>query len=160
MSNYNIYRCSMPREIDEVDKVILDMLQEDARKPFREIAERANVSEATIFVRVRKLLDRGIIKRFSALVSSEQIGRGLTAFVLIDADPKRLQDVYEALSVTDDIYEIYDVTGSYYAIVKIRTTGREKLKDIIDRIGLIEGITRTETAIVFRCIKEETKIKV
>jgi Lrp/AsnC family transcriptional regulator for asnA, asnC and gidA len=160
MSNYNVYRCSMPREIDEVDKVILDMLQEDARKPFREIAERANVSEATIFVRVRKLLDRGIIKRFSALVSSEQIGRGLTAFVLIDADPKRLQDVYEALSVIDDIYEIYDVTGSYYAIVKIRTTGREKLKDIIDRIGLIEGITRTETAIVFRCIKEETKIKV
>lgn len=150
----------MPREIDEVDKVILDMLQEDARKPFREIAERANVSEATIFVRVRKLLERGIIKRFSALVSSEQIGRGLTAFVLIDADPKRLQDVYEALSVIDDIYEIYDVTGSYYAIVKIRTTGREKLKDIIDRIGLIEGITRTETAIVFRCIKEETKIKV
>ncbi len=150
----------MPREIDEVDKVILDMLQEDARKSFREIAERANVSEATIFVRVRKLLDRGIIKRFSALVSSEQIGRGLTAFVLIDADPKRLQDVYEALSVIDDIYEIYDVTGSYYAIVKIRTTDREKLKDIIDRIGLIEGITRTETAIVFRCIKEETKIKV
>ncbi|MCW4027900.1 MAG: Lrp/AsnC family transcriptional regulator [Candidatus Bathyarchaeota archaeon] len=150
----------MPREIDEVDKVILDMLQEDARKSFREIAERANVSEATIFVRVRKLLERGIIKRFSALVSSEQIGRGLTAFVLIDADPKRLQDVYEALSVVDDIYEIYDVTGSYYAIVKIRTTGREKLKDIIDRIGLIEGITRTETAIVFRCIKEETKIKV
>jgi len=150
----------MPREIDEVDKVILDMLQEDARKSFREIAERANVSEATIFVRVRKLLDRGIIKRFSALVSSEQIGRGLTAFVLIDADPKRLQDVYEALSAIDDIYEIYDVTGSYYAIVKIRTTDREKLKDIIDRIGLIEGITRTETAIVFRCIKEETKIKV
>ena len=150
----------MPREIDEVDKVILDMLQEDARKSFREIAERANVSEATIFVRVRKLLERGIIKRFSALVSSEQIGRGLTAFVLIDADPKRLQDVYEALSVVDDIYEIYDVTGSYYAIVKIRTTDREKLKDIIDRIGLIEGITRTETAIVFRCIKEETKIKV
>ncbi len=150
----------MPREIDEVDRVILDMLQEDARKSFREIAERANVSEATIFVRVRKLLDRGIIKRFSALVSSEQIGRGLTAFVLIDADPKRLQDVYEALSVVDDIYEIYDVTGSYYAIVKIRTTDREKLKDIIDRIGLIEGITRTETAIVFRCIKEETKIKV
>jgi len=150
----------MPREIDEVDKVILDMLQEDARKSFREIAERANVSEATIFVRVRKLLERGIIKRFSALVSSEQIGRGLTAFVLIDADPKRLQDVYEALSVIDDIYEIYDVTGSYYAIVKIRTTDREKLKDIIDRIGLIEGITRTETAIVFRCIKEETKIKV
>ncbi|MDH5688110.1 MAG: Lrp/AsnC family transcriptional regulator [Candidatus Bathyarchaeota archaeon] len=149
----------MPREIDETDRVILDMLQEDARKSFREIAESANVSEATIFVRVRKLLERGIIKRFTALVSSEQIGKGLTAFVLMDADPKRLQDVYDALSVIDDIYEIYDVTGSYYAIVKIRTSDREKLKDVIDRIGLIEGITKTETAVVLRCIKEETKIK-
>lgn len=149
----------MPREIDETDRVILDMLQEDARKSFREIAERASVSEATIFVRVRKLLEKGIIKGFTALVSSEQIGKGLTAFVLMDADPKRLQDVYDALSVIDDIYEIYDVTGSYYAIVKIRTSDREKLKDVIDRIGLIEGITKTETAVVLRCIKEETKIK-
>jgi len=117
------------------------------------------VSEATIFVRVRKLLERGIIRGFTALVSSEQIGKGLTAFVLMDADPKRLQDVYDALSVIDDIYEIYDVTGSYYAIVKIRTSDREKLKDVIDRIGLIEGITKTETAVVLRCIKEDTKIK-
>jgi len=43
--------------------------------------------------------------------------------------------------------------------VKIRTSDREKLKDVIDRIGLIEGITKTETAVVLRCIKEDTKIK-
>lgn len=149
----------MPSEIDKTNRVILEMLQEDARKSFREIAERVGVSEATVFVRVRKLLNKGVIKQFTALVSSERVGKGLTAFVLIDADPKKLQDVFDALSGIDDIYEIYDVTGSYYAIVKIRAANREELKDVIDRIGLIDGVTKTETAIVLKCIKEDTKIK-
>ncbi|MFQ6095019.1 MAG: Lrp/AsnC family transcriptional regulator [Candidatus Bathyarchaeia archaeon] len=149
----------MRPEIDEIDRVILEMLQEDARVSFREIAERVGVSEATIFVRVRKLLNKGIIKRFTTLVSPERVGKSLTAFVLIDADPKKLQSVFDALSGIDEIYEIYDVTGSFYAIIKIRTGNREELKDIIDRIGLIDGVTRTETAIVLKCIKENTKIK-
>jgi len=149
----------MPSEIDDVDKVILEMLQEDARISFREIAQRVGVSEATIFLRVKKLVKKGIIKQFTALVSPEHVGKGLMAFVLIDADPKKLQGVFEALSTIDDIYEIYDVTGSYYAIVKIRARDREELKSIIDKIGLIDGVTRTETAIVLKSIKEETKIK-
>ena len=60
----------------------------------------------------------------------------------------------------DDIYEIYDVTGNYYSIVKIRTSSREKLAKIIDQIGMIEGISSTETTIVLRKIKEEFRIKV
>ena len=146
-------------KIDDVDRTILRMLQDDARIAFRKIAEEIGVSEATIFVRVRKLLERGVIKRFTALVSPEMIGKGLTAFVLINADPKKLQNVFKALNEMDDIYEVYDVTGSYYAIVKIRTENRDRLKEIIDKIGLIDGVTSTETAIVLRCLKEETRIK-
>lgn len=149
---------SMSSEIDEVDKVILEMLQDDARSSFRKIAQKIGVSEATIFVRVKKLLTRGVISRFTAIVSPEHVGKGLTAFVLISADPKKLQAVFEALNEIDDICEIYDVTGSYYGVVKIRTKDREELKKIIDKIGLIDGIARTETAIVLKSVKEETKI--
>jgi len=149
----------MSIEIDEVDEVILEMLQEDSRIPFRKIAQRLGVSEATIFVRVKKLSDKGIINRFTTIVSPELVGKGLTAFVLIDADPKKLEKVFESLNEIDDIYEIYDITGSYYAIVKIRTKDREGLKNVIDNIGLIDGVTRTETAIVLKSVKEETKIK-
>ena len=149
----------MSVKIDGVDRTILRMLQDDARIAFRKIAEEIGVSEATIFVRVRKLLERGVIKRFTTLVSPEMIGKGLTAFVLINADPKKLQNVFKALNEMDDIYEVYDVTGSYYAIVKIRTENRDRLKEIIDKIGLIDGVTSTETAIVLKCLKEETRIK-
>jgi DNA-binding Lrp family transcriptional regulator len=134
------------------------MLQDDARVAFRKIAEKVGVSEATVFVRVKKLIENGVIRRFTALVSPELLGKGLTAFVLINADPKRLQHVFEMLAGIEDVYEVYDVTGAYYVIAKIRTSDREKLVKVIDQIGLIEGVTRTETAIVLRSIKEEVRI--
>ena len=149
----------MASKIDDVDRIILEMLQDDARIAFRKIAKKVGVSEATVFVRVKKLMDKGVIKRFTALVSPELLGKNLAAFILLNADPKRLPGVLETLGKMDDIYEAYDVTGTYYAIAKIRTEDREKLAKIIDQIGLIEGVTSTETAIVLRCAKEETRIK-
>jgi Lrp/AsnC family transcriptional regulator for asnA, asnC and gidA len=149
----------MAEELDNIDKAILETLQDDARTPLRKIAEKTGVSEATIFARVKKLLEKGAIKRFTALVSPELLGKSLTAFVLINTNPKRLQMVLASLQDMEDVYEAYDVTGTYYAIAKIRASDREELAKIIDQIGLIDGVTSTETAIVLRCIKEETRIK-
>ncbi|MEM3478784.1 MAG: Lrp/AsnC family transcriptional regulator, partial [Candidatus Bathyarchaeia archaeon] len=84
--------------IDDVDREIIRMLQEDARVSFRKIAEKLNVSEATIFTRVKKLLKKNVIKGFTAIVSPEKVGKNITAFVLINADPKKLHNVLEALS--------------------------------------------------------------
>ena len=150
----------MSVKIDSIDKTILKMLQEDARIAFKRIAEKIGVSEATVFVRVRKLREKGVIRRFTAIVSPELLGKALTAFVLINSEPKKLEEVLDTLSRMDDVYEVYDVTGTYYAIVKIRTENRETLAKIIDRIGMIDGVTRTETAIALRCVKEETRIKI
>ena len=147
-------------KIDSIDKIILKMLQEDARIAFKRIAEKTGMSEATIFVRVKKLRERGVIKRFTAILSPELLGKNLTAFVLISTEPKKLENILSTLSRMDDVYEVYDVTGTYYAIAKIRTEDRETLAEIIDQIGMIDGVTRTETAIVLRCVKEETRIKI
>lgn len=149
----------MSSEIDEVDREILRMLQDDGRISFKKIAEKLDVSEATVFVRVKKLMKRKIIKRFTAILSPETLGKNIMAFVLINADPKKLQKVLEALSKIDDVYEVYDVTGSYYVIVKVRTEDQNKLAKMIDEIGLIDGVMSTETALVLRSIKEETRIK-
>jgi len=94
------------------------------------------------------------------IVSPELLGKSLTAFVLINSEPKKLESVLETLSNMDDVYEVYDVTGTYYVIAKIRTENKESLAKIIDRIGMIDGVTRTETAIVLKSVKEETRIKI
>ncbi len=150
----------MKVKIDDVDREILRMLQDNSRVAFKRIAEKVGVSEATIFVRVKNLKKKGIIKRFTVIVSPELLGKSLTAFVLIDSEPKKLESVLETLSNMDDVYEVYDVTGTYYIIAKIRTENKESLAKIIDKIGMIDGVTRTETAIVLKSVKEETRIKI
>ena len=145
--------------MDDVDRQILNLLQDDARRSFKEIAEEAKVSEATVFVRVKKLMKNSVIKSYKAIVDPKQVGKGTLAFVMLKANPNVYTKVLPTLVNMNEIYEIFDVTGAYYAILKIRTSSTEELATIIDKIGMIEGITGTETAVVLRSIKEEIAIK-
>ena len=146
-------------ELDDTDRQILNMLQDDARRSFKDIAKEVTVSEATVFVRVRKLLKNGVIRSFKAIVDPKLVGKETLAFVMLKVNPNVYTKVLPILMKMDEIYEIYDVTGAYYAILKIRTRSTEELAAIIDKIGMIEGITGTETAVVLRSIKEELAIK-
>src|SRR2546427_10921391 len=146
-------------EIDDVDRKILGALQKDARASFKKVGREIGVSEATVFVRVKKLRDKGVLRGFKAIVDPSAIGKPLTAIMLIRAQPKSLPGMLDALKKLEDIYEIYDVTGQYYSIIKIRTSGTEQLSKIIDEIGTIEGIAGTETIIVLRTGKDEPGIR-
>ena len=147
--------------LDAVDLKILQKLQRDARASFKKIAGEIGVSEATVFVRVKKLQRNGVIKGFKAIVDPKAVGKMLTAIVLVRANPKVYPGMLDAIKKLDEVYEVYDVTGEYYAILKIRTTGTEELSKIIDtEIGLIDGILGTETIIVLRVLKEELGVNV
>jgi len=146
--------------LDDADKKILAELQQDARASFKAIAEDIGVSEATVFVRVKKLKEAGILKGFRAIVDPSAVGKPLTAFILVRAQPKTYQNVLNSLKQVEDIYEIFDVTGQFYSVLKVRTTGTDQLSKIIDEIEKIEGVAGTETIIVLRTVKEETIIKI
>lgn len=146
-------------ELDEADHKILRELQRDARISFKTIARKVGVSEATVFVRVRKMQEGGVIRGFSAIVDPKAVGKELTALVLVRANPKAFPGTLDALKKFDDIYEIYDVTGEYYSILKIRTSGTEGLGKIMDAIGTIDGIAGTETIIVLRTVKEDFAVR-
>jgi Lrp/AsnC family transcriptional regulator for asnA, asnC and gidA len=147
-------------DLDEVDRKILRDLQRDGRSSFKKIGEDAGVSEATVFVRVKKMQDKSVIKSFKAIVEPKAVGKILTAIVLVRADPKAFPGMLDALKKLDDVYEIYDVTGQYYSILKIKTTGTDELSKIILEIGNIDGVAGTETTIVLRTVKEEIGIKI
>ena len=147
-------------ELDETDKKILQELQRDARSSFKTISKQVGVSEATVFVRVKKLVQKGVLKGFKAIVDPKALGIALTAFILVRAQPKAYPAMLAALKKMEDVYEIYDVTGQYYTILKARTRDTDELSKIIDEIGSVEGVAGTETMIVFRTVKEESSIKI
>lgn len=147
-------------DLDDIDRKILRDLQLDGRSSFKKIGEGAGVSEATVFVRVKKMQEKGIIKSFKAIVEPKAVGKMLTAIVLVRANPKAFPGMLDALKKFDDIYEIYDVTGEYYSILKVRTGGTDELSKIIDDIGNIDGVAGTETIIVLRTVKEDVGVRI
>ena len=146
--------------LDELDRKILSILQENARTPFSEIARRLGVSEGTIHLRVRRLKEEGVIKGFYAHVSPEAVGKGLTAIICIRADPSKYASVLEKLASINEVYELYDVTGEFYAVSKIRTTDVSQLARVLDQVGSIDGVVSTQTMIVLRTIKEKHSIDI
>ncbi|HDD64391.1 MAG: AsnC family transcriptional regulator [Thermoprotei archaeon] len=139
---------------------LLKILQENAKTSYSKISKMLGVSEATVHLRIKKLKDMGIIKKFQAIIDPEKVGKGVMAIIAITAEPKKFDKVLASLAKIDDIYEIYDVTGEYYAILKVRVRSREELARVLDTIGNIDGILSTKTMYVLRVIKEDTVIKI
>ena len=150
----------MSAELDDLDKLIIINLQNNARTPFSKIAKEAGVSEATIFLRVKRLHQIGVIKAFRAIVSPSKVGKSLTAFILVRADPRKYTEVLEVVRNLEEVTEAYDVTGPYYLILRVDVSNKESLAKVIDMIGVVDGVSSTETAIVLKEVKENLGIKI
>jgi len=150
----------MSAEFDDLDRLIIKNLQVNARAPFSKIAKEAGVSEATIFLRVRRLQQVGIIKSFRAIISPSKVGKSLSAFILVRADPRKYSDVLNVVRNLSEVTEAYDVTGPYYLILRVDIADKESLAKVIDLIGAVEGVSSTETAIVLKEVKENVGIKI
>ncbi|PLJ77098.1 Lrp/AsnC family transcriptional regulator [Infirmifilum sp. NZ] len=147
-------------KLDHIDKKILEMLQDNAKTPYSQIASQLGISEATVHLRIRKLVNAGIIKRFQAVVDPEKVGKKVTAIIAVIAIPQKYNQVLKQLERMPEVYEIYDVTGEYSTILKVRVRNKEDLAKLIDEIGGIDGVESTKTMYVLRVIKEDTRIKI
>lgn len=147
-------------KLDDLDKHLLSMLQEDARSSFADIARRLKVSEGIVHLRVQKLRKMGVIKGFYTIVAPDKVGKGLTVIMAVRADPAKYPEVLSEITAMKDVYEVYDVTGEFYAVLKIRTSDMKSLTKTLDEIGGIKGIVATQTMICLRTVKEIYKIEV
>ena len=145
----------MKVNFDEKDIKILEVLQENGRAPYSEIARRIGISEAAVYTRIQKMIKQGLIKKFQVIVDADKLGFGLTAFVAVSAHPGKYEKVLRELAKIDEAQEVYDVTGDYYCLIKLRVQDREDLAKILDKIGSLDGVVSTETRIVLRTVKED-----
>ncbi len=147
-------------DLDETDKAILRILLIDARTPYSKIARMLGLSEATVYLRVKRLKEKGVLRGFYADVDAFKVGFNVLAFVLIKADPRRYREVLEKLREIRSIVELYEVTGEYMGLAKIRTRTQEELVKVIDEIGGVEGVTGTYTMYVLKVLKEEKRLNI
>lgn len=136
-------------EIDNTDLKILEILRDDAKKPFTEVARRVNVSQGTVHVRMAKLEEAGIVEKTTLKLNYARLGYDITAFIGIFLEKSALYDkVVAKLKEIQEITSIHYTTGNYSMFVKIHCRDTNHLKEVLhDKMQQVDGIERTETMI-------------
>lgn len=136
-------------EVDNVDLKILEILREDAKKPFTEVARKVHVSQGTVHVRMNKMEEAGIVEKTTVKVNYAKLGFDITAFIGIYLEKSALYDkVVAKLKEIPEITSIHYTTGNYSMFVKIHCRDTNHLKEVLhDKMQQVDGIERTETMI-------------
>lgn len=132
-------------EIDETDKLIVSLLQQNGRMTAAHIAIKLSVGETTIRNRIRKLLNKGVIKCFTINPDYAKIGKPITAFIILDTDSGQPNNTGDQLRT--EVSEFYRVGGEHEYIAKIRCQDLHELGEIIGRIKHIPHISQVITYI-------------
>jgi Lrp/AsnC family transcriptional regulator, regulator for asnA, asnC and gidA len=136
-------------EIDNTDLKILEILMQDAKRPYTEVARKVNVSQGTVHVRMNKMEDAGILEKTTLRINYAKLGYDITAFIGIYLEKSALYDMVLAkLKNIPEITSIHYTTGNYSMFVKIHCRDTNHLKEVLhDKMQQVEGIERTETMI-------------
>ena len=136
-------------EIDYIDLKILNLLMEDAKIPYTEVAKKVFVSGGTVHVRMKKLEEMGVVSGTTLKMDYSILGYDVTCFMGIYLQKSSLYDrVVTELKEIHEIVKIHYTTGNYNIFIKIHCKDTRHLKDVLhDRIQKVEGIERTETFI-------------
>ena len=136
-------------QLDKTDLEILEILMQDAKKPYTEVAKKVFVSGGTVHVRMNKLEEAGIVEKTTLKVNYAKLGYDITAFIGIFLEKSALYDsVLARLRAIPEITSIHYTTGNYSMFVKIHCKDTNHLKEVLhDKIQHVDGIERTETMI-------------
>jgi len=135
-------------KLDETDHHILDMLIENTRTPFTDIAKKLQISAGTVHVRVKKMEEGGIIIGSSLTLDYRKLGYSFIAYVgVFLMKTSQTQFVLERINEIPHVTVAHVTTGKFNVFCKIRAKDTSHAKDIIYLIDDIDGVTRTETMI-------------
>ncbi len=138
----------MKFKLDTTDQSILDMLIENTRTPFTDIAKNHGISAGTVHVRVKKMEEAGIITGSSLRLDYNKLGYSFIAYVGIYLQKtSQTQFVLERINEIPYVTVAHVTTGKFNVFCKIRAKSTSHAKDIIYKLDDIEGVTRTETMI-------------
>jgi Lrp/AsnC family leucine-responsive transcriptional regulator len=151
-------------EIDEIDRKILRLLQENGRMTNAALAEAVGLTATPMLQRMRKLEQRGVITGYTALVDPKAVGRGTIAFVLVKQAEHRIEShkrVLAAVAKIPEVIECHHVAGEDDFLLKVVVRDiAEYERFLLDRLALIPGIDRVKTIFVLSTSKSGTALPI
>lgn len=137
-----------PFALDATDRMLLALLREDARASTAELARRLGLSRTTVQSRIERLGRRGVIAGFTVTVADAAEAGLVRAHVMITLAPKRAAAIEGALRRIPEVRVLHSVSGPFDLIAVVAAESIGELDALIDRIGALDGVERTTSAIV------------
>jgi DNA-binding Lrp family transcriptional regulator len=143
--------------LDDLDWQILELLQENAKQTYTEIGHRLGVAHSTVYDRIKKMEDYGVIKKYGAVIDLERIGiKPITAIVTVYTDPKESEEIAEKLTNFEEVLEVYTSFSEELVIIaKVISKDQSQLHSFVaGSIAPLPGVLRIRTSIVTKKYKE------
>jgi DNA-binding Lrp family transcriptional regulator len=143
--------------LDDTDYKILEALQEDAKQTYMAIGKRLGIAHSTVYDRIKRMEEYGIIKKYAAVIDAEKAGKKtITAIMTVYTDPKESEKVAEKLCKAPEVLEVYtSLSEELLIIAKVVAQNQENLHDFIaNSVAPLPGVLRIRTSIVTKKFKE------
>lgn len=141
-------------KMDPTDKKILEILKEDGRKSYREIADMIGKTEATVRRRVAHMTAEKLIKKFTVVLNNSYEGSKTKATVKIKPDIKKIREISDALAKIDEVTDIWRLSGDCGILIFVEIPNMGDLDTLIEqKISQIEGVHIAETCFITKEIK-------
>jgi DNA-binding Lrp family transcriptional regulator len=159
----------MESRLDEKDLAILALIQRNCRLTAREIAKKINSPITTVFAKIKRMEELGIIKDYRAVLDAEKLGSGTTAFILASvsygtrANTAQIsqREIAKEIAKFPEVQEVHIITGDWDLLIKLKAENVDVIgKFVIDKLRLVRGIEKTLTCMVFETCKETTEIPI
>ncbi|RNJ78200.1 MAG: Lrp/AsnC family transcriptional regulator [Nitrosopumilus sp. H13] len=133
-------------DFDELDMRLLSELARDGSASVPALSKKLGVNASVLYSRIRRMVKKGLIKKFTVEVDDSLLGIGVKASVGMNRDPKFKELIRKSLMETQEVVSISEVTGRFDIMVQVNSRDLETLHSVvIEKIGKIEGIINTET---------------
>ena len=135
-------------KVDKIDQKILSELSKDSSISIPKLSEKINVNSSVVYSRIKRLLKKKLIERFTIEINNKELGFGVKSITGINMDSKQRDNVIQELFKVTGVREVSEVTGRFDILVTMYAENLSDMYRIVsDNIGKIQGIIGSESFI-------------
>ena len=146
------------KDLDDIDRDIISILQENAKTSYREIQEKLGISIGTIHNRITKLEKSEIIEGFTLKLNNIKLGYKFTFLIRVQIDGKHTSEILESLREKPEVCSIFHTTGEQSAALICRFKEPENVHDFIREVNEKQWVTKTISNMVLKEYKNTNSI--
>lgn len=135
-------------QLDDIDRKLIQLLQENGRESVAVLARKLGVARTTVVARIARLETNKVITGYGVRLGQDVLDASIQAYVGMIITPKRVREVERKLALMPEVRMLCAVSGEFDNVLWLRAETPERLNNLLEEIGMLEGVERTTTSII------------